>query len=905
MAYLQPPLTIINNKPEASTVSYSIGRTHQFLPPAATWFDEEHQHFVALEARSANEAEHFSAGSSFVSGVGSLESSFISGINNVRKALGDDEDEDDEEDDAISEVVRYQAFGIPDKGYNQQLSIRDFGVSEISTIDAVTSKIQTGGNHLVTEISVAFSLPKQLANVETRLDANDDDTYGTERILLSRRIPTLAKFSPKVNGLRYLALQYTPTMVRVIPVERPSTGVKGVGEDYAKFDNKHWTIDLDHDTNPVSTSPDRLPHFRDSISNRTLFAKSVSRDCVIPGDTTIIGGGVLWCNRGDSLELIIVASTAVIVYNLNTTHKPGATQITKTLVFPHVPASSFYYEPISRTLVIGSYKSNDTDKAETLHREISDTSGSLQETKYKFPRAIMEMKTLFFPLDAPVGILPTFAVGTLREILVDQGKKNSSTEGSADDDNMHVVLPTDISVVNLYGSVYCVEVGSLGSGRGIGLTELDMERGAIRVRQHNTKMLKGPTATSESQIGLIDNLLFIFSKEEKSTLFIDVADIFSDDKRVHRESIDVGDSGQSKNNPSIYDESLSFLAPSFFLNTNGQGLLYQANLDMDHLLDYCPSTSCIIPMILRRGERKEKLISHVVERFSHLIELRDTMNLQNWIGVIVDMYSKSSDAIEWDFDSTACLVPKATLAVFDELPVVNDLPVKVPAFCSQILTQFELLHCIFLPQAIAAINEGDAEKLRLISSLSVHYLVEMERKMVLPSVALQSFIIAILCRTEQDEVLSSFLSARQTQWTIMRRRKHMNLPTVHRMYFDSPGAVSFAEALFLIASSHRSGKDSMYFNDHMRQKLISHGTMILLGCGYFTHAAKMLLEAGEYNIAIAICSKAIAKRIRTNKGLEEVTCGEGTKAQDFFHAAVERTRRMPRKYISASIAIFL
>lgn len=77
----------------------------------------------------------------------------------------------------------------------------------------------------------------------------------------------------------------------------------------------------------------------------------------------------------------------------------------------------------------------------------------------------------------------------------------------------------------------------------------------------------------------------------------------------------------------------------------------------------------------------------------------------------------------------------------------------------------------------------------------------------------------------------------------------------------------------------------MHFNDYMRQKLISHGTMILLGCGYFTHAAKLLLEAGEYNIAIAICSKARAKRIRTNKGLEEITCGEGTKAQDFFHAA--------------------
>ncbi len=211
-------------------------------------------------------------------------------------------------------------------------------------------------------------------------------------------------------------------------------------------------------------------------------------------------------------------------------------------------------------------------------------------------------------------------------------------------------------------------------------------------------------------------------------------------------------------------------------------------------------------MILRRGIKKEKLRALVVERFSRLIALRDTPNLHNWIGVIVDMYSKSSDAIEWDFDSTAFLAPKVTLATLDDLPVINDLPLKLPQFCNHILTQSEMLHCLFLPQAISAINEGDDEKLRLLSSLSVHYLVEMERKIVLPSVALQSFIIAMLCRTGQDEVLSSFLSARQIQWTVMRRRKHMNLPTVHRMYIDSPGAVSFAEALFLITSSHRSGK---------------------------------------------------------------------------------------------------
>ena len=38
MAYLNPPLTIIDNQPN-SIVS---------VPPAATWFDEDRQHFVAL-----------------------------------------------------------------------------------------------------------------------------------------------------------------------------------------------------------------------------------------------------------------------------------------------------------------------------------------------------------------------------------------------------------------------------------------------------------------------------------------------------------------------------------------------------------------------------------------------------------------------------------------------------------------------------------------------------------------------------------------------------------------------------------------------------------------------------------------------------------------------------------------
>lgn len=407
-------------------------------------------------------------------------------------------------------MVRYRALGVPERnnGSNQSNAQNDDDDDSNSVISSISSHVNSNKmtsafdaakkvaqkgiskDSLVTEISCTFSLPKQLANSETRFDANDDDTYGTERILLTRRIPILAKFSSNVNGVRYLALQYTPTMVRIVPVEQPSLGTGKNGEgpggaDYSNFDNKHWTIDISFDTNPIPSNPDKLPSFREG-SARNLF-KAVSRDDgVIPGSTSIIGGGVIWCQRADTLDLIIVTTTVVLVYNMNMSRK----QMTKTLVFPHVPAASFWFEPISRTLAIGSYKSNFPDTLRSSEVIISkedngdsaDASGGGRKTASKFPRAVMEMKTLFFPIDSPVGILPTFAVGTLRESNAqeDGDDPNAAGEGVEED----VVLPTDLSIVNMYGSVYCVELGSLGYGQGIGLTKLDMEGGGIRVRQH-------------------------------------------------------------------------------------------------------------------------------------------------------------------------------------------------------------------------------------------------------------------------------------------------------------------------------------------------------------------------------------------------------------------------------------
>ena len=72
-----------------------------------------------------------------------------------------------------------------------------------------------------------------------------------------------------------------------------------------------------------------------------------------------------------------------------------------------------------------------------------------------------------------------------------------------------------------------------------------------------------------------------------------------------------------------------------------------------------------------------------------------------------------------------------------------------------------------------------------------------------------------------------------------------------------------------------------------KRQLISHATMMLLGCGATCLAAKCLLSAGRIDDAMAVCSKALAKRSRVHKGVEEATCGEGTQAKDFLRAAGE------------------
>ena len=543
MASLEPPLTIISQGGGGGSSS----QNQQFHPPAATWFDEEVRQFVALEARTSlslptrRDSDRENLRGSFISGVGSIDSSVLVG-SSANKDGGDG----DKNEENPFEIVRYQAFGLPNKQNSSSQSNSDAEDMEEgpatteSAFDAAKKAAQNNLRSLTTEISVSFPLPLQLATVEsTRIDpsvvtenTSDEDTCMTgqtqQTVALSRRIPILAKFSPKMyNGMRFIALQYTPTMIRIAIVEKEESTAKApagrmrrktisagerssstVGDDV----DVHFTLDLSYDAYPVASKPESLPNFRQG-SARNLFGPKVEEG-IIPGTTTIIGGGVLWCARGSgdekntALDLIVVTTTSVLVYNMNMTKK----KLVKTQVFPHDLAASFWYEPHTSTLVIGSYKSN-------LHRQHSEVEGldvsvaidrtfSIDEQDERrpggespdsslFPSAVMSMKTIFFSKDSPVvETLPTFAVGALREVatgeLEEQHELQLSLEsfGSSankqkqkEDPESAVVLPTEIFIVCLYGEVFCVELGSLGSAQGgIGLTKLDREGGCIHVR---------------------------------------------------------------------------------------------------------------------------------------------------------------------------------------------------------------------------------------------------------------------------------------------------------------------------------------------------------------------------------------------------------------------------------------
>ena len=179
---------------------------------------------------------------------------------------------------------------------------------------------------------------------------------------------------------------------------------------------------------------------------------------------------------------------------------------------------------------------------------------------------------------------------------------------------------------------------------------------------------------------------------------------------------------------------------------------------------------------------------------------------------------------------------------------------------------------------MVAVKEGNNENLRFLSSLSVHYLVELERRFLIPCVALQMLVITLLLKVGEIDELASFLSARQTQRTITRRRRQLNLQTTNMLCSEMPGAAAFGETLFILATNLETDLPSP-----IKKQLISFATVILQESGSLSVAVKCLLAAGQINDAIALCSK----RSKAHKDTDEEVKIIGSQAKDFFRVAAK------------------
>ena len=268
-------------------------------------------------------------------------------------------------------------------------------------------------------------------------------------------------------------------------------------------------------------------------------------------------------------------------------------------------------------------------------------------------------------------------------------------------------------------------------------------------------------------VGELDNLMAIFVKSDNMVYFLDVEDIFASDTRIFSEPFACHQSSDGDCGLQVHD--LSFLPPHYCLDTSGNGSLYKVRLSMRILLDSIPPTACVVPLLLRREPTSLTSVRiHIMNRFMSLIRKGDMSSLKKWLEIIVDEYRDIDAALEHDKrqdEESAALLSRSTLLESNHIDDQNVIAaqMRTPENTRRVLTQTELLHLILIPASMAAIDEGDNERLRFMSSLANQYLVELERKRLSPCPALRCLVITLLWRTGQDAALRSILSAQQTR----------------------------------------------------------------------------------------------------------------------------------------------
>eukprot|EP00957_Ditylum_brightwellii_P011061 838631-Ditylum_brightwellii.AAC.1 len=213
--------------------------------------------------------------------------------------------------------------------------------------------------------------PAQAAN--NKSPAQDSTASGKGEIQIKRRVPILAKIS--LDGT-LIALQYTPTLLRIVRIQNDSSSSSSSSGE-SPIQQKQWTIDVSStDANPILSNGKTVPLSRRSslaVSTKDVLepiypsAENTTADSsnstttpmtppqlkpLIPSQTSILPGGVLWSDHGgNSQDLIVITTSCIITYKISLSRNNMA----RVRTYAHYKAAHFWFEPVKRCLMIGSY----------------------------------------------------------------------------------------------------------------------------------------------------------------------------------------------------------------------------------------------------------------------------------------------------------------------------------------------------------------------------------------------------------------------------------------------------------------------------------------------------------------------------------------------------------------------
>jgi hypothetical protein len=277
-----------------------------------------------------------------------------------------------------------------------------------------------------------FRLPQSLAIDEYR-------SVVTGEVSMSRHIPLIAKLS---LDQKLLAIQFSPTLLRIVPLEEDKH-------------SKHWTIDF-------STSGEPMP----SPSHSVPLARYKVHESVTAKDSSVLPDGIVWSDHGgNSQDLVIVTTKSVLCYKISLARN----QMAATHSFRHPQAHKVWWEPVTRTIVVGSY--GQANECQNVHdKNIDVVALQLRTFLLRFPKKGKSKRLPRLELPPPRRLAP-YAVGLPRTT------RYTSVTATAID-------LEDVSLVNLYGHAYIVELECNSNILEITFHRLDPSIGGIFYRRY-------------------------------------------------------------------------------------------------------------------------------------------------------------------------------------------------------------------------------------------------------------------------------------------------------------------------------------------------------------------------------------------------------------------------------------